>query len=505
MTAVRSDTVIDECRMRAKGAARLQSVSETATVPQLNGAQEGCGMNVRVRQMACLAVGVCAALLATGISSGSAPLAGAAANGHVEAAASKTLRAGLAAVGTSDTNMLAGGALDGEPAVAEPADSSANCTFNGQDPEVDPILSGVTAGESIALACSGFLPDHTIVAAEISPLWLTSGTTGDVDFTDVATGTTNSAGSYAGTFVVPNPFVAANPDAACPPTAAQVNEGYLRCGLVVTDGTNGSVIALDYATSSPSPAPGPPPAPASPAVGMAATADGNGYWIATADGGVYSYGDAAFYGSMAGQALNAPITHIVSTPDGKGYWLVAGDGGTFSFGDAGFYGSMGGMPLNAPVVDIAPTRDGAGYWLVASDGGIFAFGDAAFYGSMGGRPLNKPVVGIAADDATGGYWEVATDGGIFAFNAPFYGSTGNLALNKPVNGMTPTNDDDGYWFVASDGGLFAYGDAGFHGSAVGVATSTVVGMTADPATGGYWILTRNGSVYSYGAPFFGSE
>ena len=31
-----------------------------------------------------------------------------------------------------------------------------------------------------------------------------------------------------------------------------------------------------------------------------------------------------------------------SDADGKGYWLVASDGGIFSFGDAAFYGSMGG-------------------------------------------------------------------------------------------------------------------------------------------------------------------
>jgi len=28
-------------------------------------------------------------------------------------------------------------------------------------------------------------------------------------------------------------------------------------------------------------------------------------------------------------------------PTGKGYWLVAADGGIFSFGDARFYGSLG--------------------------------------------------------------------------------------------------------------------------------------------------------------------
>ena len=42
----------------------------------------------------------------------------------------------------------------------------------------------------------------------------------------------------------------------------------------------------------------------------------------------------------------------MATSTGKGYWEVASDGGVFAFGDAAFYGSMGGKPLNAPVVGI---------------------------------------------------------------------------------------------------------------------------------------------------------
>jgi hypothetical protein len=66
---------------------------------------------------------------------------------------------------------------------------------------------------------------------------------------------------------------------------------------------------------------------------------------------------------------------------------VAADGGIFSFGDAAFYGSTGSIALNQPVVGMAATPGGHGYWLVAGDGGIFSFGDAAFYGSRGGQPL----------------------------------------------------------------------------------------------------------------------
>jgi hypothetical protein len=46
---------------------------------------------------------------------------------------------------------------------------------------------------------------------------------------------------------------------------------------------------------------------------------------------------------------------MAATPDGTGYWLVASDGGIFTFGDATFYGSKGGSPLNQPVIGIAAT------------------------------------------------------------------------------------------------------------------------------------------------------
>ena len=56
---------------------------------------------------------------------------------------------------------------------------------------------------------------------------------------------------------------------------------------------------------------------------------------------------------MIGTSLNSPIVGMAATSDAAGYWLQGGDGGIFTYGDAPFLGSMGGHPLNAPMVGIA--------------------------------------------------------------------------------------------------------------------------------------------------------
>jgi N-acetylmuramoyl-L-alanine amidase len=58
--------------------------------------------------------------------------------------------------------------------------------------------------------------------------------------------------------------------------------------------------------------------------------------------------------------------------------MVASDGGIFSFGDAGFYGSEGGALLNAPIVGMAAAPEGGGYWMVLGNP----------------RPLAGKIVGI---------------------------------------------------------------------------------------------------------------
>ena len=89
--------------------------------------------------------------------------------------------------------------------------------------------------------------------------------------------------------------------------------------------------------------------------------------MVASDGGIFAFGAAGFFGSMGGQPLNKPIIDMAATPDGQGYWLVAIDGGVFSYGDADFYGFTGAIHLNEPIVGMTATPDGNGYWLVAGD------------------------------------------------------------------------------------------------------------------------------------------
>jgi hypothetical protein len=114
-------------------------------------------------------------------------------------------------------------------------------------------------------------------------------------------------------------------------------------------------VLLAAAFAAPSTTAGAASGPSSPSTNKS----GSGYWVVSSDGGVFTYGDAGFFGSLGGQRLNAPITDIIPTPTRQGYWLVASDGGIFSFGDASFFGSPASIGVKAPVVGMASTGEEA--------------------------------------------------------------------------------------------------------------------------------------------------
>jgi hypothetical protein len=213
---------------------------------------------------------------------------------------------------------------------------------------------------------------------------------------------------------------------------------------------------------------------------------------------VRAVGVAPALGPTIGLALNENLVGIAATPSGRGYWLVAADGGIFTYGDARFYGSLGKVALTRPIVGIAPTRSGHGYWLVAADGGVFSFGDARFHGSLGAIAHTSPVVGMASTPSGNGYWLVGSDGGVFTFgDATFQGAGTSFAHLAPIVAVARTRSGFGYYLLAADGGVMAFGDAHFAGAAVDgqhLATSIAV-----PTSGrGYEIARTDASVVGRG-------
>ena len=226
-------------------------------------------------------------------------------------------------------------------------------------------------------------------------------------------------------------------------------------------------------------------------LGIASSATGAGYWMVAGDGGIFSFGDAPFLGSMGGQPLNKPMVGMATTKSGRGYWMFAGDGGIFAFGDAPFFGSLGAQRLNAAIVAMARTSSGNGYWMVGADGGVFAYGDAPFLGSTGANPPASPIAGMATLVNGNGYWIFTTAGQVIPFGAaPALGDLTTKTLTQPVVGMSATPDGKGYWLAQADGQVWAFGNA-----SPGLAAPTrclpqpVVAMASRPYGDGLWLAT----------------
>ncbi|HET9442304.1 MAG TPA: CAP domain-containing protein [Acidimicrobiales bacterium] len=235
-----------------------------------------------------------------------------------------------------------------------------------------------------------------------------------------------------------------------------------------------------------------------------------GYYVLGSDGAIFSYGNAAYKGSVPALGLRITAVLMTLTPSQEGYWIAGNDGGIFSFGDAVFHGSVPGLNLGVPVtaIDLKPTATGRGYWILGNDGGIFSFGDAEFYGSLPGIGVRNRAVRLVPTATGRGYWILGADGGIFSFgDAQFFGSVPGLGLRATGVSMARTASGNGYYVLGSDGGIFSFGDAAFHGSVPGLGLcESVNGVQLSRSVGGngYYIVSDRGRVFSFGdAPFLG--
>jgi 3D (Asp-Asp-Asp) domain-containing protein len=177
---------------------------------------------------------------------------------------------------------------------------------------------------------------------------------------------------------------------------------------------------------------------------IAAGPAGRGYWLASADGGVFTFGDSKFFGSLGKTHLHTPVVGMAAMPKGNGYWIVTAGGGVYAFGHARSFGNLTKMHLRTPVIGVATTPKGDGYWLATAGGGVFSFGAAKFLGSLSSPGASTDLSAIAGAQGGQGYWLLGVNGSVHGFGtATNFGS----ALASPrvkASSIAPTGDGGGY-------------------------------------------------------------
>lgn len=260
---------------------------------------------------------------------------------------------------------------------------------------------------------------------------------------------------------------------------------------------------------------------------------GDGYVLIDDKGGLFSFGNAPFLGSVPGLRGANPglevgrIVGAFPTHQGRGYVAYDEDGRVFNFGTARNLGSVydrwrAGQVGRARIVVAFPTDGGDGYVMVDEDGGVHTFGSARYHGSVPELRQTNPIgparviTGFAVDGGRG-YVLIDDVGGLFAFgSAPFHGSVPALrnagvpiGPARIVGGFSVPN---GYVMIDDVGGLFAFGSARYFGSVPGlrdagvpIGPAVVVGGFSVDDGKGYVMIDDAGGLFAFGsARFFGS-
>ncbi len=173
-----------------------------------------------------------------------------------------------------------------------------------------------------------------------------------------------------------------------------------------------------------------------------------GYWITTETGQVWPLGNNTQLFANNGPnweevmpLLNDPIFGIEATPTGNGYGLIGGDGGVYSFGDFPFWGSLADdfsytVKSEGNYTDYSQIVKDLLRWsgfLAYGDGQDGVYGNIETTGAWAEDPLDpglfdkKPVIdGINALKEIVGYHCWADEEGAVHFEPPNWYTYGNL-------------------------------------------------------------------------------
>ena len=207
-----------------------------------------------------------------------------------------------------------------------------------------------------------------------------------------------------------------------------------------------------------------------------------GYSILNQAGGIYSFGDAAYYGNLIDHHYPGPAIGLAGTPNGGGYAILNTGGGIYTFGNAQYFGNLIDHHYPGPAVAISSTPSGKGYAILTSTGALYTFGDALYFGNLLDHHFPGPAVSFAYTPDGRGYDILTASGAIYSFgDALYYGNLLDHGYPGPATALTYSiNTGAGYAILTSPGGLFTFGDAiylgnlldhGYPGPAVAVSST----------------------------------
>ena len=108
---------------------------------------------------------------------------------------------------------------------------------------------------------------------------------------------------------------------------------------------------------------------------MERTASGNGYWLFARDGGIFTFGDAKFYGSLGGSASTADRLDAAHA-DRQRLLDARLRRSIYAFGDAAYSAASAVARNYGGARRLLVTPTGNGYWIATANGSVIPFGDA---------------------------------------------------------------------------------------------------------------------------------
>jgi len=236
---------------------------------------------------------------------------------------------------------------------------------------------------------------------------------------------------------------------------------------------------------------------------VAFSTDGKGYWTLDEDGVVETFGTAQHHCDMPEELILAHEPQgLLPMPQGDGYWIYTAAGRVFScsYGKVDNEDDLIAMGEQG-VVDMA-AHPGGGYWLLEADGDVHAFGGAPDHGSAQLEVGGGGAVSLVPVPGGSGYRVLTMDKELINFGSALPLSSSDLAvmLSPDVVVINDMAALPGGGLVFVDGGGRLFGLAGADDSLWQgwVAVDNPLALAVTPSGLGGVVLPRNGLLATWG-------